>query len=248
MTPLELAGRLGAALGLGLLVGLERQHTQRPEGESFAGARTFALIALLAAAAFDVGTRLGHPWLPLASFAAVAALAVVSYYVTSQQGDVGATTEVSALLTFVIGGLCGADQVGLAAAIAVATLLLLSLKGWTQRFAQRIEAADVEAALKFAVITVIVLPLLPNRNFGPDAARRRQPIQGLADGRADLGPQLRELRAREGGGPGARHRDHGTARGPRLQHRGDARLLAAQPTGAGHSRAPSRSGSSSPGR
>ena len=167
MTPLELAGRLGAALGLGLLVGLERQHTQRPEGESFAGARTFALIALLAAAAFDVGTRLGQPWLPLASFAAVAALAVVSYYVTSQQGDVGATTEVSALLTFVIGGLCGADQVGLAAAIAVATLLMLSVKGWTQRVAQRIEAADVEAVLKFAVITVIVLPLLPNRNYGP---------------------------------------------------------------------------------
>lgn len=168
MTPLELAARFGAALGLGLLLGLERQRTQRTETESFAGARTFALIALLAAAALDFQIRLGQPWVPLASFAAVAAIAVVSYYVTSQQGDVGATTEVTALLTFVIGALCGAGQVGLAAAIAVTTLLMLSAKGWTHRFAAHIETADVEAVLKFAIITVIVLPLLPNRSYGPE--------------------------------------------------------------------------------
>jgi uncharacterized membrane protein (DUF4010 family) len=167
MTALELAARLGSALGLGLLLGLERERTQHPDSQSFAGARTFALIALLAAVSFDFETRLGYEWLPIATFAAVAAIAVVSYYVTSLQGDVGATTEITALLTFVIGGLCGAGQVGLATAVAVATLLMLSVKGWTHRFAERIDAADVEAVLKFAIITVIVLPLLPNRNFGP---------------------------------------------------------------------------------
>ncbi len=167
LTPLDLAARFGAALGLGLLVGLERQHKQRPEAESFAGARTFALIALLAAAAFDFGIRLGQAWAPVASFTAVAALAIVSYYLTSKDGDVGATTEVSALLTFMVGGLCGAGEVGLASAITVATLLMLSVKGWTQRFATHIEEADVAAVLKFAIITVIVLPLLPNKSFGP---------------------------------------------------------------------------------
>lgn len=167
MTPLELAARFGAALGLGLLLGLERERTQRSGAESFAGARTFALIGLLAAAALDFQIRLGQAWLPLASFAAVAALAICSYFVTSQRGDVGATTEVTALLTFVIGALCGAGQIGLAAAIAVATLLMLSAKSWTHRFAEHIEAADVEAVLKFAIITLIVLPLLPNHSYGP---------------------------------------------------------------------------------
>jgi len=166
--PLEIAARLGSALGLGLLLGLERERTQHPDTASFAGARTFALIALLAAVSFDFELRLGYEWLPIATFAAVAAIAVVSYYVTSQQGDVGATTEVTALLTFVIGGLCGAGQVGLGTAVAVATLLMLSVKGWTHRFAERIDAADVEAALKFAIITVIVLPLLPDRAYGPE--------------------------------------------------------------------------------
>lgn len=167
MTAVETAWRLGIALGLGLLLGLERERSQRPGEESFAGARTFALIALFGATAFDMQLRLGVPWvLPLA-FLAIAGLAVASYYVTSLQGDVGATTEVTALLTFLIGGLCGAGHPGLATAIAVAALLMLSVKGWTHRFATRIEAADVEALVKFAIITAIVLPLLPDRSFGP---------------------------------------------------------------------------------
>jgi uncharacterized membrane protein (DUF4010 family) len=70
-------------------------------------------------------------------------------------------------LTFLIGGLCGVGEIGLAAALAVATLLLLSVKQWTHRFAARLEPADIEAVLKFAIITVIVLPLLPDRGFGP---------------------------------------------------------------------------------
>jgi len=167
MSPVELAARFAVALGLGLVLGLERERSQRPESESFAGARTFALIALFGATAFDLQLRLGLAWVMPLAFAAVATLAVVSYYVTSLAGDVGATTEVTALLTFLIGGLCGAGQAGLATALAVTVLLMLSVKGWTHRFAARIEAEDVDAVLKFAIITVIVLPLLPNQNYGP---------------------------------------------------------------------------------
>ena len=167
MSAVEIAWRLGIALGLGLLLGLERERGQRPEAESFAGARTFALIALFGATAFDMQLRLGVAWVMPLAFVAIAAIAVVSYYVTSLQGDVGATTEVTALLTFLIGGLCGAGHPGLATALAVAVLLMLSAKGWTHRVAERIEAADVEAVLKFAIITAIVLPLLPDRSYGP---------------------------------------------------------------------------------
>ena len=117
--PLVLALRFAAALGLGVLIGLERERTQKPEG-GFAGVRTFGLIALAGAMAAYVDGALARPALALALFAAVAALVVVSAVVTARQGDVGITTEVSALLAFLLGFLCVSGNVTLAAALAVA--------------------------------------------------------------------------------------------------------------------------------
>ncbi len=163
----ELAARFASALGLGLLLGLERERGQRPDEEPVAGVRTFALVALLGATAAHLHLAAGLTALLLAAFAAVAALAVVSYYVTARHGDVGATTEVTVLMTFFVGTLCGLGRLGLATALTVTALLLLSSKGVTHRIVGRVEPADVEATLKFAIITAIVLPLLPDRNFGP---------------------------------------------------------------------------------
>ncbi len=168
MTPIELAARFGTALGLGLLLGFERQRKQKPDQEQFAGARTFALVSLLGATATYLQLSLQLAWaLPIA-FLGVVGLTLASFIISSQKGDVGATTEVSALLTFVIGALCAAGESGLATAIAVCALLLLSMKAWSVETAQHIETADIEAVLKFAIITVIVLPLLPNQAYGPE--------------------------------------------------------------------------------
>ncbi len=162
---LELALRFAAALGLGVLLGLERERTKTQE--RFAGVRTFALIALIGAVAAHVDEALRLPWLGLGVFAAVAGLVLISYAVSAQQGESGITTEVSALLAFLIGWLCLRDHVPLAAALAVANAAVLALKEWLHRLAQRIESADVEATLKFAIVTLIILPLVPNQNFGP---------------------------------------------------------------------------------
>ncbi len=168
MTPLDLAARFGTALGLGLLLGFERQRKQRPNEEQFAGARTFALVSLLGASATHLQLTLQLSWaLPIA-FLSLGGLTIASFVITSQKGDVGATTEVSALLTFAIGALCAAGEVGLATALAVCALLLLSMKAWSVETAQHIETADVEAVLKFSIITVIILPLLPNQAYGPE--------------------------------------------------------------------------------
>lgn len=168
MTPLEVAARFGSALGLGLMLGLERERDHAQSGEEqVAGVRTFSLVALIGATGAWLHVEAGLTWLLLATFAAVAGLALVSYYVTASRGDVGATTEMTVLMTFLVGALCGIGSQGLAVALTVTVLLLLSSKGSTQRFVGRVEAADIEATLKFAIITAIVLPLLPNRNFGP---------------------------------------------------------------------------------
>lgn len=176
MTPLELAGHFGTALGLGLLLGFERQR-KHPNEEQFAGARTFALISLLGATAAHMQQLLQVPWMVPMAFLAVTGLALVSYFVTAHQGDMGATTEVSALLTFFIGALCASGEARLATAIAVGALLMLSIKSWSDETARRIEAADVEAVLKFAIITVIVLPLLPNQTYGPEPLNVLNPFK-----------------------------------------------------------------------
>ena len=163
---LNTAWQFGAALGLGMLIGLERERTRATE-PTFAGARTFSLVALLGATSVFIGELAGTPWIVGLVFAAVVALVVTAYYVSAQKGDIGATTEASVLITFFIGGMCAWDQVGLAGAVAVVTMLLLALKGWLHNIAKRIEPSDVEATLKFAIITLIILPLLPNTDYGP---------------------------------------------------------------------------------
>ena len=166
MFDLELAFRFGAALGLGLLLGLERERKRDAE-LLFGGVRTFALIALLGALGAFLERELNQGWLVLAAFLAVSALVVVSYTTTAARGELGITTEISALLAFIVGALCGWDKVGVASVVTVVCLLLLTLKDYLHRLARRVELEDVEATLKFAVISVIILPLLPNETFGP---------------------------------------------------------------------------------
>jgi uncharacterized membrane protein (DUF4010 family) len=166
MIELSTAWQFGAALGLGMLIGLERERT-RGEERTFAGVRTFALVALLGATSVYVGQQAGLPWIFGLVFVALVALVGVAYFVTARGGSIGATTEVSLLLTFFIASLCAWDQVAIAGAVAVAAMLLLALKGWLHNLAKRIEPSDVEATLKFAIITLIVLPLVPNTNYGP---------------------------------------------------------------------------------
>jgi uncharacterized membrane protein (DUF4010 family) len=166
MDQFDLALRFGSALGLGVLLGLERERTKAAE-RSFAGVRTIGLIALSGALAAYFDELIGQPWLALLLFAAVALLVIVSYAVTAARGELGITTEVTALLAFLLGWLCMRDQIALAGGLAVASALVLALKDWLHRLAQRIEARDVEATLKFAIVTLIILPLVPNETFGP---------------------------------------------------------------------------------
>jgi uncharacterized membrane protein (DUF4010 family) len=163
---LILSLRFAAALGLGVLIGLERERSQKPEG-GFAGVRTFGLIALAGAMAAYVDGALARPALGLALFAAVAALVVMSAFTSARQGDIGITTEVSALLAFLLGFLCVYGNVTLAAGLAVASGGVLALKQWLHNLARHISSEDVEATLKFAIVTVIILPLVPNQTYGP---------------------------------------------------------------------------------
>ena len=164
---LSTAWQFGAALGLGMLIGMERERTQGAE-QTFAGVRTFSLVALFGAIAVFAAEQSGFHWIIGLAFLAILALVVSAYYITAKSGEIGATTEVSVLITFFVGGICAWGEVGVAGAITVVAMLLLALKGWFHNLARRIEPSDVEATLKFAIITLIILPLVPDTNYGPE--------------------------------------------------------------------------------
>lgn len=161
----QLAISFAVAIGLGALLGLERERTKG--GDGGAGVRTFALISLSGAMAGYLDKYLGLGQLALVLFVAIALLVVGLYVVTGLRGDTGITTEVSALLAFLLGLLCVHGLLQLASWVAVMMALLLALKQWLHRLAGQINAQDVEATLKFAIVTLIILPLVPNTNYGP---------------------------------------------------------------------------------
>ena len=165
MSDTQLAISFAVAISLGALLGLERERSKG--GDGGAGVRTFALITLAGALAGYLDKSLGLSLWALVIFVLVGVLLVCAYVVAAIRGDTGITTEVSALLAFLLGLLCAHGQLQLASAMAVVMALLLALKEWLHRLATQINTADVEATLKFAIVTLIILPLVPNDSYGP---------------------------------------------------------------------------------
>ncbi len=165
--------RLGAALAIGFLIGFERGWRQRddPEGTRTAGLRTFALIGLVGGiAGYFARTSGGTPGALViaAGFLAVAALAVAMYFVASRShGFIGATTEIATLVAYGLGALAGHGEVVLALAAAVVTVALLDTKASLHGLLQRIQQDELHSAIKLMLVSAVLLPILPDRGFGP---------------------------------------------------------------------------------
>jgi uncharacterized membrane protein (DUF4010 family) len=169
ITTAELFYRFAVAIAIGFLIGLQREFSYQaaPAGTTFAGVRTFTLLGLAGCAAALVSDTADAPALMVAVVAVIGALVIASYIVTAKTGDVGATTEVAAIVTLLSGALCYWGMVQLAGAVGVATAVILSAKIELKRFVARLTREDLVAALKFGVVTAIVLPVLPDRGLGP---------------------------------------------------------------------------------
>lgn len=163
--------RFGVALFIGLLVGLQREFSYdeeaKPNKKTFAGVRTFTLMALAGCTAAYVSQLQESAWVFFGIIIVLGGLIGISYFISASRGETGVTTEVSAILIVLVGALAFWDEMALAVALGVVTTALLSLKGELHRFAERISREDILATLKFAIITAIVLPVLPNQSFWP---------------------------------------------------------------------------------
>lgn len=159
--------QFGIAILLGSLIGLEREHRQQVYGyEIFGGLRTFALISLSGALAMFLSNYSAV----LSGIVTVALFTIIifSYFNASKNhGKVGVTSEIAAVVAYMIGILCGMDNFLLATCIAIATLAILHFKQPLHKWAHHIKNEEIVSTIQFIVITFIILPLLPNKGFGP---------------------------------------------------------------------------------
>jgi uncharacterized membrane protein (DUF4010 family) len=160
-----LALRLVVALAIGFLVGLEREgsrHENRPF--FFGGVRTYPILSLFGFACAWLFERGATGVLP-AGLLAVAAVTGVAYFEKIRSGRFGATSEMSALLTFAAGALALLADVRLAMAIGVLNTMLLSEKSTLEHYVQRLDRAEFLATVKFLLVTAVIYPALPDVNY-----------------------------------------------------------------------------------
>lgn len=186
MEPYELYVSLGLAIAAGLLIGIERELSaprDSADGSFLGGARTHPLVALVAGLSVLVSRETGWP-VVVAAFASLILFLVVNYFDDVRRGaERGLTSEAAFLVSFLLGALSLTRDVIrpreykflAVAGVAVVATALLSAKPALNPLVRRLSRQDVVATLKFLILSVVVLPLLPDRAFGPfDALNPRQ--------------------------------------------------------------------------
>ncbi|OGA29978.1 MAG: magnesium transporter MgtC [Betaproteobacteria bacterium RIFCSPLOWO2_02_FULL_65_24] len=153
------------ALAIGLLIGLERERNPSAK----AGLRTFAIVALTGAAATALADALASPALIAVGLGAVALTMVAAYYrdASTADADPGTTTVAAALACYLLAAMALAGWSKLAVMLAIVTTVLLYFKAELGGFARALERRDLISIFQFAVVTFIILPLLPDTDMGP---------------------------------------------------------------------------------
>ena len=162
---------LGLATLIGLLMGLERER--RPA--ALAGVRTFGLTGLLGALAGLLGDHFATPALLIAGFVLVAVMIIAANFRQPEPNDPGTTSVVALLVCYCLGAMVWLGYGRIAVMAAVGSTMLLYFKSELRGVASRLTSQDWRSVLQFSVLSLIVLPILPNRGFGPyDAVNPHQ--------------------------------------------------------------------------
>ena len=156
--------QLFVALGLGLLVGLQRERVD----PAIAGIRTFALITVFGALAALLGRSFGG-WIVAVGLLVAAALVLSGNLVRLSRGDAepGQTTEFTAVIMYCVGALVVMAPLAVSVVLTGAVAFLLHAKEPLHRFVDRMGEQDVRAIMQLVLIALVILPILPDRPFGP---------------------------------------------------------------------------------
>lgn len=152
------------SLAIGLLIGLERERNPSAK----AGLRTFALVSLFGTLVALLADKDHAPWLIVAGLLAVAGMIIAAYINTpTENNDPGTTTVTALLISFALGVLVWFGYSKLAVMLAITTTVLLYFKPELQGMSQRLTRRDLVSILQFSVLSFVILPILPDQNYGP---------------------------------------------------------------------------------
>ncbi len=164
LTTQQVLERAGIALALGMLVGLQRQQKHGP----LAGVRTIPILTVLGlfAALTDVHFSSG-PWVTAATAIGVTSVMIVGELLQYQAERArGLTTAASVLLMYLLGAYLSFGSVTVAVTLGAGLAVLLQFKPELHRAAERFSEADLRAIMQFVLVSLVILPILPNRTFG----------------------------------------------------------------------------------
>jgi uncharacterized membrane protein (DUF4010 family) len=150
------------SLALGFLIGLERERSPAAR----AGVRTFALTALFGTLSALLATQAGSPRILAAALLAVATF-IITAYLGETSAEPGTTTQIALIVCFSLGAMLWYGEQALAIMLAIVTTTLLYFKTELEGVSKSLTRRDLVSMLQFAVVTFIVLPILPNQNYGP---------------------------------------------------------------------------------
>jgi len=152
---------------IGFMIGLQRDIAyHRKKRNGFAGARTFAMIALIGYLSAWINQKI--EFFVLVSFFVVGSFVLLSYiYKSFYKHLSGSTTEFTMILTYILGLMVFYSQVQYAVVIAIILLILLDIKGRLKEFRTFVTPKDVQSTILFLVMTFIILPLLPDKAIDP---------------------------------------------------------------------------------
>jgi uncharacterized membrane protein (DUF4010 family) len=152
------------SLAIGLLIGLDRER----QSDVKAGLRTFALVALLGCLSGLLAQATGNGWILAAGFVVIGAMMIAAVVSDPlDDGDPGTTSVVALLVCYALGATVWFGYGTLAVMLGIATTLLLHFKSELHGLSRSLTQRDVLSVLQFAVLSFVVLPILPNRDFGP---------------------------------------------------------------------------------
>ena len=164
---LKLIEIFGTSLGIGLLLGLERERSPAAK----AGLRTFALTAIMGTFLALLTEEVGGGWLLPAGLIIVGGMTVAAYARGGDEiQDPGTTTVVAICLCYILGAVCWYGYSGVAVPAAIVATSLLYFKAELRGISQKLTRRDIVSILQFGALSFIVLPILPNRNLGPFGA------------------------------------------------------------------------------
>lgn len=151
------------SLAIGLLVGLDRERIPSTK----AGLRTFTLTTLLGTLLAMLSEMAGTYWMLVAGLLAVAAMIVTTYIGVHNEEDPGTTTQAALMLSYCLGAIVWHGYGTIAIMLAVTMTVLLHFKPELQTLSKSLSRQDIQSVLQFAVLSLIILPILPNQDYGP---------------------------------------------------------------------------------